>query len=99
MTDEERETFMLETVEGLMSLVQGLVLALAKQGALDTAQYARLLLELRERQQYAPGSYQDVLFQRMLGMLVEGDPDVLVRRWGMRPVPSGPAAPPGDADS
>lgn len=89
MTNEEREVFMLETVEGLMSLMQALVLALAKQGSLDTAEYARLLLDLRERQGFEAESYQDVLFQRMLAMLVEGDPQVLVRRWGMRPVPSG----------
>jgi hypothetical protein len=89
MTQEEQETFMLEAVEGLMSLMQALVMTLGKTGALDTEEYARVLLGMRESM-VAPGSTQDVLFQRMLQMLVEGDPQVLVRRWGMHAVPTAP---------
>lgn len=51
MTEEETQTFMLETVEGLMSLLQ---------------------------------------------MLVQDDPEVLVRRWGMHAVPTAPQPDPGN---
>lgn len=95
MNQEETKNFMLEAVEGLMSLMQALVMALSKQGNLDTAEYARLLLDLRERQGFEDDSFQDVLFQRMLQMLVEGDPSVLVRRWGMRAVPTEQVPDPG----
>lgn len=95
MTEEETQTFMLETVEGLMSLMQALVLTLTKQGTLDGAEFARVLLGMREAM-VQEGSYQDVLFQRMLEMLVEGDPEVLVRRWGMKAVPTGPQPDPVD---
>ncbi|HCF4999533.1 TPA: hypothetical protein NIF80_006316, partial [Pseudomonas aeruginosa] len=43
---EEQETgrdWALEGIEGLMQLLQALVLALGKTGQLDTAEYARLL--------------------------------------------------------
>jgi len=92
MTLEEQETFMLEAVEGLMTLMQALVMALDKSGTLDTAEYSRVLLGMRESL-VEPGSLQDVLFQRMLRMLVEGDPKVLVRRWGMHAVPTEPRPP------
>jgi hypothetical protein len=91
MNQQETEACILETAEGLMSLLQALVLALAKQGKLDTGEYARLLLDMRQRM-VEPGSYQDVLFQRMLQMLVEGDPQVLVRRWDMHAVPTEPSS-------
>lgn len=87
MTEKETQTFMLETVEGLMSLMQALVITLQKQGTLDGAEFARVLLAMRK--EMAPeDSYQDVLFQRMLQMLVDGNPEVLVRRWGMHAVPT-----------
>lgn len=95
MNQQETESFMLETVEGLMSLLQALVIALSKQGKLDTADYARLILDMRQ-QMVEPDSYQDVLFQRMLQMLVEGDPQVLMRRWEMHLVPTGKEPPLAD---
>lgn len=95
MNQQETETFIVEAVDGLMSLLQVLVVALSKEGKLDTAEYARLLLDLRQKT-VQPDSYQDVLFQRMLEMLVEGDPQVLMRRWDMHVVPTGQEPPPAD---
>lgn len=88
---EEQETgrdWALEGIEGLMQLLQALVLALGKTGQLDTAEYARLLADWHN-QQIEPDSLQDVLFQRMLGMLVD-EPEVLLRRsrFQLMPAPS-----------
>jgi restriction endonuclease Mrr len=94
MNQEEMQEFMLESVEGLMAMLQTLVLALAKDQVLDTAKYARLLVEMQEKMGYAEDSYQVLLIHRMLGMLVEGNPDVLVRRMGMHAVPTEPASDP-----
>jgi len=93
---EERETdrdWALEGIEGVMQLLQVLVLALGKTGQLDTAEYARLLADWHN-QQIEPDSLQDVLFQRMLGMLVD-QPEVLLRRTGFQLMPvSSPAGEP-----
>ncbi len=94
MNQEETEEFMLESVEALMSMLQVLVIALGKDGRLDTEEYARLLLDLRERTEVESGSYQDVLIQRMLSILVADDPEVLVRRWGIRAVQTDAEPPP-----
>ncbi len=72
----------LEGIEGVMQLLQVLVLALGKTGQLDTAEYARLLADWHHKQ-IEPDSLQDVLFQRMLGMLVD-QPEVLLRRTGIQ---------------
>lgn len=72
----------LEGIEGVMQLLQVLVLALGKTGQLDTAEYARLLADWHNKQ-IEPDSLQDVLFQRMLGMLVD-QPEVLLRRTGFQ---------------
>ena len=66
---EEQETgrdWALEGIEGLMQLLQALVLALGKTGQLDTAEYARLLADWHN-QQIEPDSLQDVLFSECLG--------------------------------
>ena len=95
MNQQETETFIVEAVDGLMSLLQVLVVALSKEGKLDTAEYARLLLDFRQKL-VQPDSYQDALFQRMLEMLVEGDPQVLMRRLEMHVVPTGQEPPHAD---
>lgn len=95
MTEEETQTFMLEATDGLMKLMQALVLTLTKQGTLDGAEFARTLLSFRQ-EVLAPDSYQDLLFQQMLQILVEDDPEVLVRRWGMHAVPTEPQPDPVD---
>ena len=83
MDDQETgQDWALEGIEGVMQLLQVLVVALGKTGQLDTAEYARLLADWHH-QQIQPGSTQDVLFQRMLGMLVE-QPEVLLRRTGFQ---------------
>lgn len=79
---ENGQDWVLEGIEGVMQLLQVLVIALGKAGQLDTAEYARLLADWHH-QQIQPGSTQDVLFQRMLGMLVD-QPEVLLRRTGFQ---------------
>lgn len=74
-----------EGLEGVMSCLQMLVVCLGKSGQLDTAEYARLLAELRLKET-EPDSITEVLIDRMLGMLVE-EPDVLLRRLSMQVLP------------
>ncbi len=82
----------LDASEGVMEVLQVLVVALAATGALDTAEYARLLAEWRQAHT-ANGSLQAVFMERMLAVLVD-DPGPLMRRAMMRLV-SEDAADPG----
>lgn len=98
MTEEESQAFMQESIEGLLNLLQVLVVALGKSGQLDTGEYARLLTDFQNQHMEA-GSMQAVLFDQMLALLVD-QPEVLKRRMALsvvaqNPVPS-PTAPSSD---
>lgn len=80
------EELTMDAVEGLMSLLQVLVISLGRTGMLDTADYARLLLDYRE-QHIARESIAEALIDRMLDSLVKEGADVLLRRHSMRLIP------------
>ncbi len=85
----------LDAVDGVMQVLQVLVVGLIRTGALDPTEYARLLLDWR-RSHVAPESVQQAVVDRMLDMLSERS-DVLIRRSEIRAVAPTPAAPrPGD---
>ena len=73
-----------EGLDGMMKLLQGLVIALQQSGSMDTAYYARLLVSMRGDEK--ANSMQEALIDRMLMMLVD-DPQTLVRRMAIRAVP------------
>lgn len=91
MSEENEQTshdIYLDAIEGLMSLLQMLVVSLGRTGKMDTADYARALLDYRDR--LPPDSVAQTLFDRMLDLLVEEGADVLLRRSSMRLVSKSP---------
>ncbi len=74
----------LEASEGVMEVLQVLVVALASSGVLDAEKYAQLLAEWRQ-QHTSDGSLQAVFVERMLAVVVD-DPRPLLSRAGMRVV-------------
>lgn len=76
MSDEEGSADLaLEFCEGVMQVLQVLVVCLGKSGRLDTAEYARLLSNWRETN-VDRDSIQEAVIDRMLSMLVD-QPEVL----------------------
>jgi hypothetical protein len=95
MNKAEIQQLTLDGIDGVMGLLQVLVVALGKQGQLDTAAYAHLLLDYRKNL-LEPESVQATLVDRMLRMLVDENPEVLVRRDGLHVLTKSEAAPPSD---
>lgn len=98
--EDDLEDPVFDAVDGVMKLLEVLVLTLGKSGALDTGEYARLLTDFR-RTQVEPDSVQEAVIDRMLTLLVDR-PDVLLRRSAFQlvsesdrdPAPTGPASDP-----
>lgn len=95
MNKAEIQQLTLDGLDGVMGLMQVLVVALQLQGKLDTAAYARLLLDYRGKL-LAPDSIQSTLVDRMLMMLSSESPEVLVRRSSLHLLPTGKTAHPPD---
>jgi hypothetical protein len=75
-------------LEGVMTLVQLLVLSLQRQGLLDTQAFAQDLLAFRkDAVTCPPESMCCAVMDRMLELLVSDRPDVLLRRAQIRVVP------------
>lgn len=85
MNKAETERMLVNGIDGLMALMQAMVVTLCKSGAMSPASYAADLLEIRSSA-VDRDSIQDLLFVRMLGLLVAEHPDVLARRAEMHSV-------------
>lgn len=72
----------LELTEGLLKVIQLLVMCLNRSGALDGAEFARLLADAR-RELVPEGSLEESILDRVLGSLVD-HPEALIRRRGFR---------------
>ena len=84
----EQDDPALEAVDGVLKVLQVLVLRLGQSGVLDSSEYARDLLSYRTQE--APDSIQAAVIDRMLDMLVDRA-DVLLRRAEIHAVPPSPA--------
>lgn len=80
--DEEMQEIAQATAEGVLDVLQILVISLANSGHLDTADFSRLLIDWRQSHT-EPDSMQQAVVDRVLTMLVD-KPDVLTRRLEMR---------------
>lgn len=93
-SDELTPEHAVDVADGVMQVLQVLVVSLGTQGVLDTAHFARLLTDWRTNHTEG-GSFGQVMVDRMLTMLVD-EPEVLVRRASMRVVPAAPGQPDGE---
>jgi len=95
---ENGDDTLFQAIDGVMQTLEVLVMCLGKAGQMDTAEYARLLTDWRS-QHVGPGSMQEAVIDRMLGLLVDR-PDVLVRRAAIRlAAAEGPGGAPTAASS
>lgn len=77
----EEMNLSLDAIEGVMQVLQVLVMCLDKQGHLDGGEYAAMLADWRI-QHVPPDSLQEAIVDRMIDTLVD-DPRALIRRMGM----------------
>lgn len=80
--DEELTALAQETAEGVLDVLQILVISLANSGHLDTADFSRLLVDWRQDHTESESMRQAVV-DRVLAMLVD-EPEVLTRRLSMQ---------------
>jgi len=84
--DEATIDTSLDATEGVMTVLQLLVLELDRSGVLNGAQFAKLLLDFR-RDQVEEDSMRAVMIDRMLGMFCQEGVEVLIRRHALELVP------------
>lgn len=85
--NDEMHRALMDLNEGVLATLQVLIVALGKSGALDTAEYCRLLTDYR-LQHVDQATLQATVIDRVLSMMVDEPVEVLLRRAAMHVAPT-----------